>query len=258
MINLIYDGTFEGVLTAVYKGLSFPPSAVSIVSEAEFQPDLFSEWQTVTTEPETARSFYKKIVQHFSREICLDIGYIFISEQPGSADLLLSYLRELQTHGDSVVNNYANPVIFKVRRLREQINHEIQRLYGFVRFRKMKDAVFYGPIEPEYNVVQFLAPHFKSRFADQKWLIHDTRRNTGIFYDTRQCLYLPNVDIDLKNVLKDTAGVNQFYDEQEQGYQAIWKQYFNSIAITERTRKKLQRQNMPVRYWKYLIEEVRP
>jgi probable DNA metabolism protein len=168
MFNLIYDGTFEGLLTAVRQGISMPEMPVTIVAEADFQPDLFSEWQTIITQPETARSFYKKIVQKFSREICLDIGYIYLSETPGNADLLFKYIRELQIHGESIADNFTNPIIFQVQRLREQVNHEMLRLYGFVRFRKMKDNIFYAPIEPVYNVVQFLAPHFKSRFTDQK------------------------------------------------------------------------------------------
>ena len=35
----------------------------------------------------------------------------------------------------------------------------------------------------------------------------------------------------------------------------LWKEYFNAINIKERNNPKLHRQNLPVRYWKYLTEK---
>ena len=47
------------------------------------------------------------------------------------------------------------------------------------------------------------------------------------------------------------------YDEAEMDYQKIWDQYFQHIAIPERLNKRQQRQRMPERYWKYLVENVK-
>jgi len=37
--------------------------------------------------------------------------------------------------------------------------------------------------------------------------------------------------------------------------QMLWKKYFKSMAIEERKNLKLQQQNMPKKYWKYLVEK---
>jgi hypothetical protein len=34
----------------------------------------------------------------------------------------------------------------------------------------------------------------------------------------------------------------------------LWRSYYDTIAIRERLNPKKQRQDMPVKYWKYLTE----
>jgi probable DNA metabolism protein len=41
---------------------------------------------------------------------------------------------------------------------------------------------------------------------------------------------------------------------EELDYQRLWRHYFDTIAIKERTNKKCQKNFMPVRYWKHLTE----
>ena len=43
--------------------------------------------------------------------------------------------------------------------------------------------------------------------------------------------------------------------EDEQLFQQLWRTYFKTIAIKERINPKLHRQNLPVRFWKYLTEK---
>jgi probable DNA metabolism protein len=40
----------------------------------------------------------------------------------------------------------------------------------------------------------------------------------------------------------------------EKEYQDLWKKYFETIAIKERTNPRCQKNFMPVRYWKNLTE----
>lgn len=41
---------------------------------------------------------------------------------------------------------------------------------------------------------------------------------------------------------------------QERLFQDLWRAYVKSTAIMERLNPRKQRQDMPVRYWKYLTE----
>ncbi len=44
-------------------------------------------------------------------------------------------------------------------------------------------------------------------------------------------------------------------DGEEKLFQQLWRTYFKSVAIQERLNPRKQRNDMPVRYWKYLTEK---
>ena len=109
----------------------------------------------------------------------------------------------------------------------------------------MKDGTLYAPLEPDHNILQLLAPHFAKRLSNQKWLIHDLKRQIAVSYDKRKTL---------TGELRSNFKMADFYAADEQKYQNLWRQFYDNIAIKERTKHKLRRQFMPQRYWKYLTE----
>lgn len=260
MINYIYDGTFEGLLTLIAGVIDNPGKVNNISSSEAAQPDLFTETRMVETDPLAASRFFKTLTAEFSRTILLDIVFCYLSEETGIEKTILDYIRLLLDKGWKVAHNYTDGTIFRIRRVRDKVAHEIDRLHGFVRFRKLRGGVYYAPVEPDHNVVGYLAPHFKARFAGQKWLIHDRKRQTGIFYDGNRCIYLPQVEISPAILAASrpfsTGLAESEFDPEEAFYQELWNNYFREIAIAERRNKRLQRQRMPARYWRYLVEEV--
>lgn len=263
MINYIYDGTFEGLLTVfslMMEGARARAEEVnSISAEEELQLDLFSENLRVETDELRADEFFQILRREFSELVVQDLGYCFLSEIPGMEKVMADYVRLLLMKGEGISGNFAEPVVLKIRRTCGLVSHEIGRLHGFIRFRKLKNEVYYAPIAPDHNIVQLLAPHFKDRFADQKWLIHDTKRNSGIYYDLKRCRFIPVVENapQLQSAGGPETGREEpgCFDPEELDYQEIWDQYFREIAIAERRNPRLQRQRMPVRYWRYLVEK---
>ena len=63
------------------------------------------------------------------------------------------------------------------------------------------------------------------------------------------------------SALCDTGGNVTFVldeslmDKDEKLFQQLWKTYFKAICIKERMNPRKHRQDMPVRYWKYLTEK---
>jgi probable DNA metabolism protein len=43
--------------------------------------------------------------------------------------------------------------------------------------------------------------------------------------------------------------------KEEKKYQELWKEYYVSASIKSRVNLKAQKNHMPVRYWKHLIEK---
>lgn len=271
MTNYIYDGTFEGLLTVIAGSIQSAEEINCISSGGEHQPDLFAEIKFVPTDSILADCFFRRLSSALSKEILMDIAYCYLSEEPGMEKVIAEYIKLLFAEGRKGDGNYLNDTVFKIKRVSDKVAHEIGRLHGFIRFRKLASGIYYAPVEPDYNVVQFLAPHFTARFTDQKWMIHDLKRKTGIYYNGSRCIFLPGMEIAPEVISNLYAGLRAFesgstsvhaaqsyvLDNDEMTFQALWDQYFKQIAIAERRNKRLQRQRMPVRYWKYLVEDVR-
>lgn len=256
----VYDGTFEGWLTAVDLA-SCQPERVQDIVTSDAQPDLFSTTIEIQTDWKKAEDIFQNFRRSYSEEVILDILYAFLSESEGIELALFRFVLGLWAHGEQTAENFADEAVLTVKRTRERVAHEILRFHGFVRFRRLKNGIYYAPIIPEANIVQFLAPHFSERFADQSWVIHDTRRNTGLYYNGFTCRYLYSMAIPRETVeaCKGQAGTDfeAVFSDNEKDIQSLWDQYFQSIVIKERINPRLQRQRMPVRYWSYLVERPR-
>ena len=78
-------------------------------------------------------------------------------------------------------------------------------------------------------------------------------RQYGYYYDLKSVSEITITDKGtplLKGILDD-----QSMAEDERLFQKLWKTYFKAIAIKERTNPRKHKQDMPVRYWKYLTEK---
>ena len=104
-----------------------------------------------------------------------------------------------------------------------------------------------------YNVLSLVVSHFQDRFADQKWLIYDLKREYGYYYDLSTVAEVRFEEKEfhlLSGILSEDLMV-----KDEKLFQQMWKEYFKAIAIKERLNPKLHKQHLPVRFWKYLTEK---
>ena len=98
-------------------------------------------------------------------------------------------------------------------------------------------------------------PHFKSRYADQSWIIYDLHRDYGIFYNLEE---VQKIKLDFPASFEPLKTATNFFAEAEMDYQILWQDYFSSTNITARKNLKLHLQHIPKRYWKYLVEKQIP
>ena len=119
---------------------------------------------------------------------------------------------------------------------------------GFIRFQRLADDRYLALVSPRYDVLPLIRRHFEARFADQEWIIYDTRRNYGLVYDgdTTKALQL-----DLTQLRSATSDV----EASEHQYQSLWRQYYRAINIDLRNNPRLHLQRLPRRYWRYLTEK---
>ncbi len=243
MIVYVYDGTFSGLLTCIYEAYYRDEKPEIISKKWDYKPNIFSKAITIVTDDDKADKVFNTIREKISFNALKNIYYVFLSEIETSDTLIYFYLKLGFKLGKDVDGYYSNRTVFKFQEICKKVGKEKHRVLGILRFKLLQKKIYYGPIEPDYNIIALLAPHFAKRMSDQNWIIHDLRRKIAIVYNQKEWA-LTELDI----------GEPFSLDEQEIVYQRAWKKYFEKIAIKERKNARLQKQCMPSRYWKHLVE----
>jgi probable DNA metabolism protein len=253
MTTIIYDGTFEGFLSAVfeiYESKLFPQKCTN---NAKYQPQIFDEVHNVVTNEANAKRVWNGLCKKLSKEGQKILYYTFLSENEGAEMLLLRFIHKVLAAKNNIEQNFGDRDVLEVWQIAKKVGREIQRIPMFVRFQKTRDGIFYASFDPQYNILHLATDHFKNRFADQKWILYDTTRNYGYYYDLNKITEISFTEstIDLKTgkLLEGTMA------NDELDFQRLWKIYYTEIAIKERINPRLQRQYMPRKFWKYLVEK---
>jgi probable DNA metabolism protein len=249
---MVYDGTFQGWLTAVFNVYDYKFMHASICREQEAQANMFGNLHMVETDSVKSERVMKGLQERISRRAVMDVYRTFLSELPGIEDTLLRYVRHVFGSKKLVEHDYSHPDVLEVQQTSRKVHREKHRMEAFVRFQLTADNLYYAIIQPDFNVLPLISSHFEKRYADQRWLIYDCRRKYGLYYDLEQ---VATVQINFREDLRQGEQVSAVYDEKEPLYQSLWQQYFSSVNIAARKNTKLHVQHMPKRYWKYLVEK---
>lgn len=252
-MNYLYDGTFEGFLTCVYQHYYFE-KAQNIAHEDDFQETLLTQSQVVITDTKKAEKVQDAIISKISR---YDLMRIYKTLGSIVSDREMKCLRYLELGfkiGKTIQNLHGDPIVADVEEADSKFGFEIHRLYGLIRFNVVRPAgslkskdeiheILYAKIEPDNDVLEFLVYHFKDRYKNNPFIIHDEKRDKALVYGSGKWYITDFTDSSLLE-----------FTESETEYQRLWKMYFETIAIRERVNPRCQRNLMPVRYWKNLTE----
>lgn len=252
MTTLLYDGSWSGLLTAVFEIYERKLSNVQIETPQHYQPSMFSKAITVYTDEAKALRVWNGLKKYLSAETALQLYTSFLSEIADIGQNLCRYIQLVFQRHASPQGDYANPDVLRVTQISRMVHREKHRMEAFIRFQLTQDGLFYAGIEPDFNVIPLLLKHFKNRYADQRWLIYDIKRQYGIYYDLHT---VEEIQINLAQKTVQSSTHPELFHADETLYQTLWKDYFKHVNITERKNTKLHLQHVPKRYWKHLTEK---
>ena len=255
MTVFVYDKTFEGLLTAVFDAYSRRSFPDLLLAEGEPFPLFYDEAVTICTDDVKVDRVWKGLQRKLSATALSVITVTWLSELPEADVLLFRYIRKAIDAPRSIETNFADPDVLEFSRMWKRVDWERIRLLQFVRFQKAADGTFFAAIEPEKNALPLVTGHFKDRFADQRWLIYDIRRAYGYYYDLKEVRQVTFGEDSREGHLVTGMLDESLMDGDEQLFQSLWKTYFKAICIKERLNPRKHKQDMPVRYWKYLTEK---
>ncbi|GEO06720.1 DNA metabolism protein [Adhaeribacter aerolatus] len=252
MLIYLYDGTFEGLLTVIFEIYERKAAPAQIVCRKAELPGLFTQTIPVITDEAKADRVWIGLGKKISAAARSQLYKAFLSEQPQTAMLIYQYAQLTFASAVSIEDNFAADCVRELAQINKQVFRESHRMEAFIRFQKTADDLFYATIVPDFNVLPLISEHFRKRYADQRWLIYDTARHYGLYYDLEKVS-----QINLDKEIADRSGnlPANILEEQEHLYQKLWQTYFHHVNIPERKNRKLHLRHMPLRYWKYLTEK---
>jgi len=237
----IYDGTFEGFLSAVFDAYERRTEPSDIVSSlSEMQATLDAQYHYVKTSTEKA----DRVMTGIDKVgISHKVIFSFLSWMPKREMVIFRYI----VMGFKIKNDirlmHSDDVVRKINDMCGQTEREKMKWKGFLRFAVVENNVFYAEMSPKNNVLTLIMPHFSRRFNVKPFLIHDMTFNQVGIFDTKEWYLMSSEGLSVPKLHSD-----------EQKYRYMWKLFYDTTSMEGRTNHKQRNQMMPKRYRKHLTE----
>tara|TARA_R110000868_G_scaffold29420_6_gene109393 strand:+ start:29926 stop:30639 length:714 start_codon:yes stop_codon:yes gene_type:complete len=179
---LIYDGSFNGFLTTVFKIFEEKIEVANIQRNTENQKGLFSEAITVFTQMDKARRVWNSI-QGKSNAAIKSIYFAFLSETKGIEFLLYQYIRSMYANpNDNSIDDIAG-IILKIQQHSRMVAREKHRIEAVANFTISNDQIQFSEVTPGFDVLPLISKHFRTKFKGQEFIIYDRKRKYAIYYN---------------------------------------------------------------------------
>lgn len=212
------------------------------IYQKNYQGNLFDECLYLEIDnKERNYLLFKKV---FSKNLIHTMYYVFLASDAEKGNILYEFIRQTFIYKDKVFHYRNIDCINKVIQLSKRVGNEAHKLKGFLRFKELKNSIYYGVVNPTNNVIEILANHFSKRLKNEYWIIEDEKRNIYALYNKKKIMYIKEENLP-KNLL---------LNNKEEQIEDLWKTYFQTTTIATRKNLKCQQNFMPKKYWKNIIE----
>lgn len=253
VIQFVFDGSWVGLLSSVFEAFERKTHQIELISTDNYVKDMFSTPIFIVSDTVKAERVWKGLKKKIEASSQKEFFQTYLSEQSDAHQHLLNYAIYVFENKINVSKNYGHPSVIALQQYSKSVSRESHRMKAFIRFEKWKDGTFFTSVTPDFNVLPLIIKHFRNRYTDQKWIIYDSKRSYGIYYDLKSVSEVNFDEIDIQYQQQESLP-SIGTDALQSKYELLWKDYFKSTNIKERKNLKLHIQHVPKRYWKYLTE----
>lgn len=236
-----YDGSFNGLMTAVYKAISSKKMPENIISKEDSQTILFHEEEVVSDE-EISSKMQKYIREKISFDALDNIRRCYFSNAKEKEMLILKYILLGKKYGRKVDTMLSVDAVITMFKVVKRFSNEANFYREFLRFTE-NEGVLSSVIEPENFVLPYIVYHYEQRIGNLDFLIYDKTHKVALIHKDKHSDIVFIDDFSLPEA-----------DDKERFYRELWKGYYNIIGIKERYNEKLRMNLMPKKYWKHMTE----
>ena len=242
-VSALFDGSFDGFLSIIHAHYYEKLNPGYIFEKNSFQQTLGSRYENIETDAARSEKVYAAIHEKISPESASAVYYAFLSAEPDRFINIYRYILLGFKMGPDVDCYMKYDYVAFVQKAAKYVGKEAHLLTGFCRFTETKQGVLYAKIGPVNDVLPIVANHFADRLMNEQWIIHDENRKTAAVYDGKEFV-----------IAEAPGAANIAESENEAECARLWKMFFETIAVEGRVNPKLQRNNLPLRYRKHMLE----
>jgi len=212
-----------------------------IFCQSEMQETLFPV-KEIVTDKNSASKVERSISHSISSEALRLVRLCYYSDSENREIAILNFLRLGYKIGVPVTDMLANDAVRAITNIARYVSRESNYYLEFLRFSEYNGALV-AIIEPKNFVLPMIVNHYSDRFPSEQFMIYDEKHKHAIVHLNGESAIIPLEHLELPEVCP-----------KEEKYRALWKTFYETIAIEGRINLKLRMNNMPKRYWKHLTE----
>ena len=246
-IAYVYDGSTEGLLSAVFLAYANHENPQDIIREGAFQLRLDQSVVYIETNAQHAERVRKGVIRKSNQkawEIILDAS---LSDEPQAGTAIYRLIRLIMSRPAKqnafIRNELTDPIVGPVLKLHHAVRNERHFMQELLRFEHFDNDLWFAKCNPNANVVPLLMDWFSARFNTQQFVIYDEVHNLAGIYDGESWVLAETSELDLPAHSNDEAVM-----------QSAWKRFYDAVTIPTRYHPELRRQHMPKRFWKNILE----
>ncbi len=243
MVICCCDGSVDGILTAVFEAWSTDIRTSEISVDRHGNMVLFAEYRDVVTDYDKAARVASAVINKISPEAYELVYYACLSDDAERGNAVLQFIRKGIRNGAAVVDDLQDRNVMKVFELKRNAFREMEHYRGFLRFVQQGDYLL-ARFEPRNDLLVPLADFFGDRLLQENFVIADMTRGKAAVHRAYESFYLCDIDPELIRNIE--------YEDEEKVINSLWKTFERTIGIEARYNPELQRQNMPLRFRKYM------
>lgn len=235
-----YDGTFAGFLSCVFDSYAHHEQPAAFCTPEEPQALLWPE-RVVETDSRHADRVLRSFGKLGGGGARLALRG-FLTCLPEKELHLWRFLKLGYEAGPQVGSMLTDSRVDVLRKAVWHLEHEAHMYKGFVRFSD-QGGVLIAQIEPKNWVLPLMAGHFRDRFGAEQFLIFDRTHGEALVHRPGQWEIIPLDGLEL-----GPAGT------EERQYRALWRRFYDTVAIEGRENPRCRMTHMPKRYWAMMTE----
>lgn len=246
-VAYVYDGTTEGLLSAIFQTYALHEQPQDMLREDLLQPRLGQSIRFITTDAALAQRVKIGICKRTGRSAWEAVLHASLSDDPQAGMAVYRFVRFVMARSAAsnrgLVHDLSHPVAGPVAKLSRSVMNERHLMQQFLRFEHFENDIWFARCNPKANVVPLLMDWFSGRFNEQRFVIYDEVHHVAGIYDGSSWCLARTDEVHMPLHAQDEALM-----------QRAWKGFYDAVPIPARYHPELRCHFMPKRLWRNILE----